>query len=59
MEKVDGAFTPQDRLGQLTMRNLDISDSREKLFTYAKAGVIGTSSFADLKLLDTPSAPKE
>ena len=55
MEKVEGAFTPQDRLGQLTMRNLDISDSRAKLFTYAKAGVIGTSSFADLKLLDEPS----
>jgi argininosuccinate synthase len=55
MEKVDGAFTPQDRLGQLTMRNLDISDSRAKLFTYAKAGVIASSSFADLKLIESPA----
>jgi argininosuccinate synthase len=59
MEKVDGAFTPQDRLGQLTMRNLDISDSRAKLFIYAKAGVIGTTAFNDLKLLNSaPDEPK-
>ena len=31
MEKGAGAFTPQDRIGQLTMRNMDISDTREKL----------------------------
>jgi argininosuccinate synthase len=43
MEKVDSAFTPQDRIGQLTMRNLDISDTREKLITYARAGLLGTS----------------
>jgi len=55
MEKVDGAFTPQDRLGQLTMRNLDISDSRAKLFTYASAGVIGANTFTDLKLIDAPA----
>ena len=59
MEKVEGAFTPQDRLGQLTMRNLDISDSRAKLFAYAAAGVIGTNSFSDLKLLDSPSSASE
>ena len=40
MEKGDSVFTPQDRIGQLTMRNLDIMDTREKLFTYIKAGVI-------------------
>jgi argininosuccinate synthase len=33
-------FSPQDRIGQLTMRNLDIGDTREKLFTYARAGVL-------------------
>jgi len=33
-------FTPQDRIGQLTMRNLDITDTRDKLFTYVKVGVL-------------------
>ena len=33
MEKGESAFTPQDRIGQLTMRNLDITDTREKLLT--------------------------
>jgi argininosuccinate synthase len=41
MERVDdAAFGPLDRIGQLTMRNLDIVDTREKLFTYVKAGVL-------------------
>src|SRR5438477_2199460 len=43
MEKGESAFTPQDRIGQLTMRNLDITDTREKLFTYVKAGVLAPS----------------
>ncbi len=38
MEKGESAFTPQDRIGQLTMRNLDISDTREKLLTYIRTG---------------------
>ncbi|MEQ1870093.1 MAG: argininosuccinate synthase [Vicinamibacterales bacterium] len=38
MEKGESAFSPQDRIGQLTMRNLDISDTREKLLTYMKTG---------------------
>jgi len=41
MEKSESAFTPQDRIGQLTMRNLDIADTREKLITYARAGLLG------------------
>ena len=41
MEKVEDApFTPLDRIGQLTMRNLDIVDTREKLGIYAKAGLL-------------------
>jgi argininosuccinate synthase len=40
MEKGESMFSPQDRIGQLTMRNLDIADTREKLFTYVKAGVL-------------------
>src|SRR6202789_2293980 len=35
MEKGESTFSPQDRIGQLTMRNLDITDSRAKLLTYA------------------------
>ncbi len=40
MEKTDSAFSPRDRIGQLTMRNLDITDTRQKLITYAKSGLI-------------------
>jgi argininosuccinate synthase len=40
MEKGESIFSPQDRIGQLTMRNLDIADTRDKLFTYVKAGVL-------------------
>jgi argininosuccinate synthase len=40
MEKGESSFSPQDRIGQLTMRNLDIADTREKLATYAKAGLL-------------------
>src|SRR3569833_555165 len=35
MEKTESTFSPRDRIGQLTMRNLDIADTREKLLTYA------------------------
>ncbi|GAB2490791.1 argininosuccinate synthase [Luteococcus sediminum] len=45
MERVhDAAFGPTDRIGQLTMRNLDIADSREKLEIYASQGVLGGAS---------------
>jgi len=46
MEKGESSFSPQDRIGQLTMRNLDIADTREKLITYARAGLLslGTGS---------------
>ena len=41
MEKVeDAAFTPADRIGQLTMRNLDIADTRAKLKLYSDTGLI-------------------
>ena len=40
MEKVEDApFTPADRIGQLTMRNLDIADTRAKLNVYTKSGL--------------------
>lgn len=37
--------------GQLTMRNLDISDAREKLLTYAQAGLLTLSSGAEMPKL--------
>lgn len=40
MEKVEGAFSPQDRIGQLTMRNNDIADAREKIRRYVQSGLI-------------------
>jgi argininosuccinate synthase len=48
MEKGEAAFTPQDRIGQLTMRNLDITDTRDKLLTYVKTGVLAPWSGAAL-----------
>ena len=44
MEKGEGAFSPADRIGQLTMRNLDISDTRQKLELYVGVGLLGGSS---------------
>ena len=55
MEKVEDApFSPLDRIGQLTMRNLDITDTRAKLGIYAKAGLlsIGKDSGSDWLQLD-------
>src|SRR5499427_277628 len=39
----DAAFGPVDRIGQLTMRNLDIADSRSKLEQYARLGMVGST----------------
>ena len=44
MEKGESTFSPQDRIGQLTMRHLDITDTRDKLLLYTKAGLLGPSS---------------
>jgi argininosuccinate synthase len=44
MERVeDAAFGPLDRIGQLTMRQLDIEDSRDKLGLYARLGLTAAS----------------
>jgi argininosuccinate synthase len=44
MERTEGAaFGPVDRIGQLTMRNLDIADSRTKLEQYAHLGMVGSA----------------
>lgn len=42
--KGDSVFSPDDRIGQLTMRNPDITDTREKLFGYAKTGLLSSSA---------------
>ncbi|HZE99725.1 MAG TPA: argininosuccinate synthase [Planctomycetota bacterium] len=57
MESGQGEFAPADRIGQLTMRNLDITDSREKLFIYAKSGLLGPAAFEGMGLLEAP--PKD
>jgi argininosuccinate synthase len=54
MESGQGEFGPADRIGQLTMRNLDIADSREKLIVYANAGVLNIEGGSELGLLSTP-----
>ena len=55
MEKVEGAFTPLDRIGQLTMRNLDILDTRDKLGIYANAGLLSLANGGDLVRLSDDS----
>jgi argininosuccinate synthase len=52
MEKTESAFSPRDRIGQLTMRNLDIADTREKLVTYAKAGLLTIGKSSEMPQLD-------
>ena len=53
MEKVEDApFTPLDRIGQLTMRNLDITDTRAKLGIYAKAGLLSLGDGASMLKLE-------
>ncbi len=52
MEKTESAFSPRDRIGQLTMRNLDITDTREKLLTYAKAGLLTLSKGSEMPQLN-------
>jgi len=51
MEKGAASFTPQDRIGQLTMRELDIADTREKIATYVKAGLLQSSETSPLMRL--------
>ena len=53
MERVeDAAFGPTDRIGQLTMRNLDIQDTRAKLEIYADQGQLGDGQFKLIKELE-------
>ena len=49
----DAAFGPADRIGQLTMRNLDIADTREKLEMYAAQGQLGDGQFRLIKEIES------
>ncbi|MDY6982989.1 MAG: argininosuccinate synthase [Pseudomonadota bacterium] len=53
MEKGESTFSPQDRIGQLTMRNLDIIDTREKLGIYTRTGLLQAGEGG------APSLPKK
>ncbi|XDJ36187.1 MAG: argininosuccinate synthase [Burkholderia sp.] len=48
MEKVTSTFSPRDRIGQLTMRNLDITDTRDKLRVYSQVGLLTRSEASAL-----------
>jgi len=53
MEKVEDApFTPADRIGQLTMRNLDIADTRAKLEIYSKTGLVSLGEAGEMLKLE-------
>jgi argininosuccinate synthase len=56
MEKGESVFSPQDRIGQLTMRDLDISDTRGKLLTYVKTGLLAPSLGSSMPLLSDGAA---
>ncbi|HEX9433140.1 MAG TPA: argininosuccinate synthase, partial [Burkholderiales bacterium] len=61
MEKGELSFTPADRIGQLTMRNLDIADTRDKLRVYGEAGLLGDATQGAVRLLgaEKPKKPKK
>ncbi|WP_233849190.1 argininosuccinate synthase [Paraburkholderia sp. HD33-4] len=48
MEKVVSTFSPRDRIGQLTMRNLDITDTRDKLRIYSQVGLLSSNETSAL-----------
>jgi argininosuccinate synthase len=52
MEKGESTFTPLDRIGQLTMRNLDIVDTRAKLGIYAQTGLLSLGEGAEMLKLE-------
>jgi argininosuccinate synthase len=58
MEKGESTFSPRDRIGQLTMRNLDITDTRAKLLTYAQTGLLKLSKGTEMPHL-TSTTDKE
>jgi argininosuccinate synthase len=58
MEKTESTFSPRDRIGQLTMRNLDITDTRDKLLTYAATGLLTLIKGSEMPLLSSAKEKK-
>jgi argininosuccinate synthase len=58
MEKTESTFSPRDRIGQLTMRNLDIADTRDKLITYAASGLLTLGKGSELPRLNSSTESK-
>ena len=58
MESGAGTFTAADRIGQLTMRNMDIADTRAKLGVYAKTGLLGDGA-GGMPMLSSPETEKK
>jgi argininosuccinate synthase len=56
MEKGVGMFSPRDRIGQLTLRDMDIADTRQKLGIYSEAGLLTRGSDSTLPQLRSPAA---
>jgi argininosuccinate synthase len=57
MEKGESMFSPRDRIGQLTMRNLDIIDTRDKLGIYARSGLLSLGGAAAMPSLGSDRKP--
>ena len=55
MEKGEASFSPQDRIGQLTMRNNDIADTRQKLVAYGMSGLISLTDKGGIPQLQEPT----
>jgi len=58
MEKGEASFTPLDRIGQLTMRNNDITDTREKLISYVESGLVSLSESGSIPQIGDGIEPK-
>ena len=52
MESGQGEFSPTDRIGQLTMRNLDIADTGDKLKVYRSVGLLSAGGADSIQLLE-------
>jgi argininosuccinate synthase len=59
MEKGASVFSPQDRIGQLTMRNLDITDTRDKLLIYMRTGLLAPAAPSGVPLLSDTGKHEE
>jgi len=57
MEKGQEFFTPLDRIGQLTMRNLDITDTRDKLMLYTETGLLRVAAKNGVPQLPSSTNP--